>query len=106
VSGKLIAQFATNLEALISGDATAAGAGGTAEGAEEAAGGTTGAGSGATTPATSQAPTALPQQEDSLNLIKLVGGPLLKRIIPVAAGAAILALLGRQIRRLFRRNKS
>jgi uncharacterized protein len=106
VSGKLIAQFATNLEALISADATAAGAGGTAEGAEEAAGGTTGAGSGATTPATSQAPTALPQQEDSLNLIKLVGGPLLKRIIPVAAGAAILALLGRQIRRLFRRNKS
>jgi uncharacterized protein len=106
VSGKLIAQFATNLEALISGDATAAGAGGTAEGAEEAAGGTTGAGSGATTPATTQAPTALPQQEDSLNLIKLVGGPLLKRIIPVAAGAAILALLGRQIRRLFRRNKS
>jgi hypothetical protein len=57
-------------------------------------------------PTPTQPSAALPQQEDSLNLIKLVGGPLLKRVIPVAAGAALLALLGRQIRHLFRRNKS
>jgi uncharacterized protein len=121
VSGKLIAQFATNLEALIAGSGAAAGAGtagaGTEGGATEGAGaaaGETGAetaaeGAGAATavtPAAAQPSAALPQQEDSLNLIKLVGGPLLKRVIPVAAGAALLALLGRRIRRLFRRNKS
>jgi uncharacterized protein len=115
VSGKLIAQFATNLEALISGGGAATGGGetgatGTAEGAEATAGetgaGNAGEGSGgAITPAATPS-AALPQHEDSLNLIKLVGGPLLKRVIPVAAGAAVLALLGRQIRRLFRRNKS
>ncbi len=111
VSGKLIAQFAANLEALISGDGTAAGGTGTAEGAEarspETGPGTAGEGSGpATAIAPAQALATLPQQEDSLNLIKLLGGPILKRVIPVAAGAALLALLGSRIRRLFRRNKS
>ncbi len=47
--------------------------------------------------------TSAPAQEDSLNLIKLVGPVLLKRLVPVAAGAAVLALLGRLFWRLRRR---
>ncbi len=47
-------------------------------------------------------PTAQPPaaSADSINLVKLVGPALLKRVIPVAVVAAVLALLGR---RLFRR---
>ncbi len=131
VSGKLIAQFAANLEALI--DASAAGAasaegGASAEGTAGAAGagGEAGAGAGADTGAgvgagagagesgagaavaavPTQPAVTLPQQEDSLNLIKLVGGPILKRVIPVAAAAVLLAILGRRVRRLVRRAKS
>jgi hypothetical protein len=37
---------------------------------------------------------------DSINLIRLVGPSILKRVVPVAVGLAALALLGR---RLFRR---
>src|SRR4029077_19935059 len=52
----------------------------------------------ATTPtATAQPPAA---SADSINLVKLVGPALLKRVVPVAVVAAVLALLGR---RLFRR---
>ena len=93
VSGKLIAQFAANLEALIEADAageTASAA--TAEGAEQS-------GSAETT-------VALPQQEDSLNLIKLVGGPVLKRVIPVAAVAAVLVIFRHRIRDFFTRSKA
>jgi uncharacterized protein len=36
-----------------------------------------------------------PAQDDSLNLIKLVGPAILKRVVPVAVGAAVLAVLGR-----------
>ncbi len=106
VSGKLIAQFAANLEALISADATAGAE--TATGEADVVSGAASGGSGqaaevAATPA--QSP-AVPQQEDSLNLIRLVGVPILKRVVPVAAAAALLALLGRGIRSLFRRGKS
>jgi carbon monoxide dehydrogenase subunit G len=93
VSGKLISQFAANLEALIEADAageTASAA--TAEGAEQS-------GSAETT-------VALPQQEDSLNLIKLVGGPVLKRVIPVVAVAAVLVIFRHRIRDLFTRSKA
>ena len=41
-----------------------------------------------------------PVQEDSLNLVKLVGPALLKRLVPVVAGAAGVALLGRLFWRL------
>jgi uncharacterized protein len=59
----------------------------------------------ATTPTPTSTPTAQPPaaSADSINLVKLVGPALLKRVIPVAAvaaAAAALALLGR---RLFRR---
>jgi hypothetical protein len=43
------------------------------------------------------------QAEDSLNLVRLVGPAILKRAIPVAAGVAILAVLGQRLRRVFRR---
>jgi carbon monoxide dehydrogenase subunit G len=61
----------------------------------------TGNGSGgaaaATGPVTS---TSAPAPEDSLNLVKLVGPVLLKRLVPAVAGAAGLALLSRLIWRL------
>jgi uncharacterized protein len=44
-----------------------------------------------------------PAQEDSLNLIKLVGPALLKRLVPVVVGAAGLAVVGRIVWRLRRR---
>jgi uncharacterized protein len=110
VSGKLIGQFATNLEALISQDSTAP-ADGTTATAESAApeasaapGDTAGAGTTSATVAAKPA-TGLPQQEDSLNLIKLVGGPLMKRVLPVAAAAAVLVLLGKRIRGMFSKSK-
>jgi uncharacterized protein len=42
------------------------------------------------------------QHDDSINLVKLAGPAILKRVIPAAIAAAVLALLGR---RLFRRGK-
>jgi uncharacterized protein len=98
VSGKLIGQFATNLEALIQqGSATEGEAAttGTAAPEEGAAGGGTAAGG----TASAATPARLPQQEDSLNMVKLVGGPLLKRVLPVAAFAAAAAFFGRMLRR-------
>jgi carbon monoxide dehydrogenase subunit G len=40
---------------------------------------------------------------DSINLVRLVGPSILKRVVPVAAGLAALALLGRRFRHVFRR---
>ena len=59
-----------------------------------------GGGAAAGTTTVPVAHTSAPAQEDSLNLIKLVGPVLLKRLVPVAAGAAALALLGRLFWRL------
>ena len=49
------------------------------------------------------ASTGAPAQEDSLNLLKVVGPVLLKRLVPVAVGAAGLALLSGFVWRLRRR---
>ena len=122
VSGKLISQFAANLEALISADSApgtgtasdeeggqaAAPAAGAAPVADAAAGGAAagGAAAGGAAAAGPQGAAAVAQREDSLNLIKLVGGPLLKRVIPVAAAGALIAILGRRLRGLVRRSKS
>jgi carbon monoxide dehydrogenase subunit G len=101
VSGKLITQFADNLEALIASDGAAA-----SETAQEAAP-DSGEEGGSAVAATATKPAApLPQQEESLNLIKLVGGPILKRVIPIAAAGALIAIFGRRIRGLVRRSKS
>ena len=118
VGGKLVDQFATNLSHLIAGDTQTA-----ESGADGAAAGAVSEGPGAATAAaepgaaaaaeravdtTAGAPvdmagtTALPPQahEDSLNLIKLVGPSLLKRVVPLVVGAAGLALLSRLLWRL------
>jgi uncharacterized protein len=111
VSGKLIDQFAANLAALIdSSSAPSAPAGSAPESgtdAAAAAGDATATAAGAATAtATPAQPVAQLQQQDSLDLIRLVGGPVLKRVIPIAAAAALLAILGLRIRRLFTRSKS
>jgi carbon monoxide dehydrogenase subunit G len=60
----------------------------------------------ATTAATTTAGAAsAPAHEHSLDLVKLVGPVLLKRLVPVVAGAAGAALLSRLFRRLRRRGK-
>jgi carbon monoxide dehydrogenase subunit G len=46
------------------------------------------------------ASTSAPAQEDSLNLVKLAGPVILKRLVPVVVGAASLALLSRLVWRL------
>src|SRR5215469_1009345 len=106
VSGKLIDQFAANLAALINSTNNPAEAAPAQDAAAtgDAAGAAGAAGTAAATPGTTLV--APPQQEDSLNLIKLVGGPVLKRVLPIAAAAALIAIFNRQIRSLFRRSKS
>jgi carbon monoxide dehydrogenase subunit G len=115
VSGKLIDQFAANLAALITSTEAGAGAEAEAAPAQDAAAATGDAASAATAAGTAAAtqstaapaqPVARLQQEDSLNLIKLVGGPVLKRVIPVAVAAALIAIFQRRIRGLFSRSKS
>jgi carbon monoxide dehydrogenase subunit G len=129
VSGKLIDQFAANLAALIGSTKrpaeteteAGAGAGGGAEteaepeaapaqdaAASDSASAATAAGTAAATQPTAAPakPVAQLQQEDSLNLIKLVGGPVLKRVIPVVVAAALIAIFQRRIRGLFSRSKS
>ena len=63
----------------------------------------TGNGSGGAAVSTAAAPvagTSAPAQEDSLNLVKLAGPAVLKRLVPVVVGAASLALLSRLLWRL------
>ena len=129
VGGKLVEKFADNLAQLISGDGAAAADGAAAgDGAVSAADGATAAGNvstdgasagesaataetgpGSTQPSviipvasTASAPPAQ-QNDDSINLVRLVGPAILKRVIPVAVAAAALALLGLRLRHLFRR---
>src|ERR1700761_4776370 len=119
VGSKLVEQFAQNLRQLIAEDGAAGGSaaatvtdeadGGTSADQAEATG-TPQDGPGSTQPspvvpavATTATPTAQPPaaSADSINLIKLVGPSLLKRVVPAVVAAAGLALLGRW---LFRRN--
>jgi carbon monoxide dehydrogenase subunit G len=114
VSGKLIDQFAANLRALIDSTNRPAEAEPEAAPAQDAAAtgdaasAATAAGTAAATQSTAAPaqPVAQLQQEDSLNLIKLVGGPVLKRVIPVAVAVALIAIFQRRIRGLFSRSKS
>jgi uncharacterized protein len=127
VSGKLIQQFATNLEAMITADtatgetmadetaaepaiaeSTAAETG--AEPAEAPVGGAVASSAGVATPAAARpaAPAVkrpvapVVKQEESLNAFKFVVVPILKRLIPVAAiGAA-----GAAIAVIFRRSRT
>jgi len=114
VGGKLVEKFAEILAQLISGDGAAAadvadaGAVSTDGASASQPGTTVEAGSGSTEPAiavpvasAASAPPA-PQSDDSINLVRLVGPAILKRVIPVAIAVAALALLGRRFRHLFR----
>ena len=84
------------------GGASVAGASGNGASAPAATvDGRTGNGSGGAAAAAGPvASTSAPAQEDSLNLVKLVGPVLLKRLVPAVAGAAGLALLSRLLWRL------
>jgi carbon monoxide dehydrogenase subunit G len=112
VSGKLIQQFATNLEAMITADTatdeTAVGDAPAPETGEVSAESPVEAAATAPTAAPSPAPvTAKPaatvvQHEESLNAFKFVVVPILKRLVPVAAiGAA-----GAAIAVIFRRSRA
>ena len=98
VSGKLIAQFASNLEALITADSPAAEATDTPEGS-----GATDDSSGEAAPVAAKPAAPVIKQEESLNAFKFVVVPVLKRVIPVAAVGAAIAIV---IRRLTGRKKS
>src|SRR6202035_1057976 len=98
VSGKLIAQFAANLEALIGADSPAAEATDAPEGTGTA---DDSSGEAATVAAKPAAPVI--KQEESLNAFKFVVVPVLKRVIPVAAAGAAIAIV---IRRLTGKKKS
>jgi carbon monoxide dehydrogenase subunit G len=127
VGGKLVEKFAENLAQLITGDG-GAGTNGAAAAAEGSAGAASAAQPAATAAATEQgstgqdsteqgsaepaaaAPVATtapappaPPNDDSINLVRLVGPAILKRAIPVAVAMAGLALLARRFRHLFRR---
>ena len=120
VGGKLVEQFAANLAQLLAGDTGPAGpaessgsgtdagggavpaASGTSVDGVSAPAGTADApsGNGSSAAARPMASTAAPAQEDSLNLVKVVGPVLLKRLVPVVVAAAGLALLSRLAWRL------
>jgi uncharacterized protein len=108
VSGKLIQQFATNLEAMINADTAAAADTAAPEaghaGAREASGeaGEASAGSAQPTPVAAKPAAPVVKQEESLNAFKFVVVPVLKRLIPVAAVGAAIAVVVRR----FRRNRS
>ena len=98
VSGKLIAQFASNLEALIAADSPAAEATDAPEGT-----GTADGSSGEAVPVAVKPAAPVIKQEEHLNAFKFVVVPILKRVIPVAAVGAAVALV---IRKVTRRKKS
>jgi carbon monoxide dehydrogenase subunit G len=92
VSGKLIAQFASNLEALISADSP------TAESADAPEGtGTAEDSSGEAASAAAEPAAPVIKQEESLNAFKFVVVPVLKRVIPVAAVGAAIAIVVRKL---------
>jgi carbon monoxide dehydrogenase subunit G len=97
VSGKLIAQFASNLEALITADSPAE-----ATDAPEGSGAADDS-SGEAAPVAAKPAAPVTKQEESLNAFKFVVVPVLKRVIPVAAVGAAIAIV---IRRLTGRKKS
>jgi uncharacterized protein len=113
VSGKLIAQFATNLQAMINADNGAAPTAAEPAAAPEAAGTPEGAAAeaapvadspGAAAPAAPvvTAPVAAPAapvvaQEESLDAFKFVVVPVLKRVLPVAAAGAVIAVVIRRL---------
>jgi uncharacterized protein len=112
VGGKLVEKFADNLAQLISdsnGPSVATSASPAEADTAATAGAAAEAGPAAVTsaaagPAVSAAASpAAPKGDDSLNLVRLVGPAILKRVVLVAAAVAALTLLGRRFRHLLRR---
>jgi carbon monoxide dehydrogenase subunit G len=104
VGGKLVDKFAENLALQLTADGAASeAAAASADG--EASADADGGDGGASTSTTVTPTPAAPAQDDSLNLVRLVAPAILKRVLPVAAIAAGLALLGRRIRRALRNKK-
>ena len=107
VGGKLVEQFAQNLRQLIA-DGGEAGAEGDAD--ADPLPGDQATATSAASPVAASAPSAAATSTvsappaDSINLVRLVGPSILKRVIPVAAGLVVLALLGRRFRHLFHRD--
>ena len=105
VSGKLIQQFATNLEAMINADTAAAANVGQATqetgdaGAAQTEDGAAAASATPAAPVTVRAAAPAVNQEESLNAFKFVVVPILKRLIPVAAIGAAIAVAVRRLRR-------
>jgi carbon monoxide dehydrogenase subunit G len=127
VSGKLVDQFAQNLAHLIAGDTAAGPDGGDAAAAasDASVAGAGGPGPATAVPATAvpdaaaspvaeagtavpvsatAAPPPAPSQEESLNLVSLVGPAVAKRAVPVIVTAVIVLLSVRVVRRRQRRN--
>jgi carbon monoxide dehydrogenase subunit G len=105
VSGKLIQQFATNLEAMITADTatdTAEPTEPATETGEPTAQSPAEAAASAPTPAAAKPAVPAAKQEDSLNAFKFVVIPILKRLIPVAAVGAAGAAIAVAVRRLRR----
>jgi carbon monoxide dehydrogenase subunit G len=92
VSGKLIAQFASNLEALIAAGNPAAEATDTPEST-----GSADDSSGEAAPVAAKPAAPVIKQEESLNAFKFVVIPVLKRVIPVAAVGAAIAIVVRKL---------
>jgi uncharacterized protein len=121
VGGKLIEKFAANLAQLISdsnapsAEATAAetSSADVADSAAEASSADVASQAEVASPAADtsaatdvSAAAATPpaaKGDDSLNLVRLVGPAVLKRVVPVAAAVVIVVLLGRQFRHRLRR---
>lgn len=112
VGGKLIQQFADNLAVQLASDTKTAPVGDTPAADVPAADAPVADASPSDTPSeagvVSDAGTGevvQPQHEDSINLVRLVGPVVLKRVIPVAAAGAAFALLFRRVRRLVSRRQ-
>jgi uncharacterized protein len=110
VGSKLVDKFAENLALQLAADGAGASAPRTAA-VPEADSAATGTADGtaastadgvADSTADGTAASPVPAREDSLNLVRLVGPAILKRVLPVAAIGVGLALLGRRVRRAFR----
>ncbi len=130
VGGKLVEKFAENLAQLISGDGAAAPTG-TATAPEGGAADGGAADSGAASASAGQATATMtegesgsaeptvavpvastttapstPPGDDSINLVRLVGPAILKRVVPIALVATGLALLAHRFRHLLHRSKA
>jgi carbon monoxide dehydrogenase subunit G len=101
VSAKLVEQFATNLSELLAQPVPAESADVEPTDAAEPTDAVADADEAQPESTSTPAPVthAAPQQQDSLNVMRLVAGPVLKRVVPIAAVAAAITVLYRKVLR-------